>query len=109
MAAPSAPVITQRIGDVGTVRLRWAAVTGAATYNVYRGGVQVQSGLTNPVAVVQCAQGDSLTVTAVNAGAEESVASNAISVGYQGTARSNPPQRPHRPQSPSQDDGDPFS
>lgn len=102
MTAPSAPVVTVRTATVFTVRLRWGAVSGAATYRVYNGGVLVQSGLTDPVAVVQCGQGDTLTVTAVNAGAEESAASNTITVGYMGTANSFPAKRPGR------GDGDPF-
>ena len=97
MTAPAAPAITFRAASAFTLRLRWAAVTGAATYNVYRGSVQVQSGLTNPVAVVQCSPGDALTVTAVNAGAEESVASNTITVGSMGTANSFPAGPPRGP------------
>jgi chitin-binding protein len=97
VTAPAAPVITFRAADISTLRLRWAAVTGAATYNVYRSGVQVQSGLTNPFTVVQCGPGEALTVTAVNAGAEESVPSNTITVGNMGTANSFPPGRPRGP------------
>jgi hypothetical protein len=97
VTAPAAPAITYRAADQSTLRLRWPAVTGAATYRVYVGGVLNQSGLTNPVAVVQCGPGESLTVTAVNAGAEESVPSNAIVVGNMGGASSFPPGPPRGP------------
>lgn len=87
MAAPSAPIITFRGATDSSLRLRWAAVTGAATYNVYKEGTQVQSGLTGTTAVVPCGPLDSLTVTAVNIGAEESVASNAVVPQHMGSGR----------------------
>lgn len=97
MAAPSAPVITWRAATVGTLRLRWAAVTGAATYRTYRAGVLQETGITALTAVVQCSPGEALTVTAVNVGAEESVASNTITVGPMGGAASFPPNGPRGP------------
>jgi hypothetical protein len=96
VTAPAAPVITFRAATISTLRLRWAAVAGAATYKVYRAGVY-QATVTDPVAVVQCSDGEALTVTAVNAGAEESAPSNTITVGYMGTANSFPPGPPRGP------------
>lgn len=101
MTAPAAPVITFRGATSGTVRVRWNSVTGAATYKVYRGGIATGQTVTDSTggkneAIVSCGSGDSLTVTAVNAGAEESAASNAIAPAAMGGDASFPPQAPGR-------------
>lgn len=81
MAAPAAPVITGRTAGAGAHTLRWDAVADAATYKTYRDGVLVSTVTAiagRNQAQVPCGPLDSLTVTALNAGLEESVASNAI-------------------------------
>lgn len=102
MAAPAAPVITSRLSSVGSYRLRWRSVAGAATYKVYRDAVATGQTYTDAVgglneAVVVCGPGDALTVTALNVGLEESAASNTITVGYMGGSSSFPPTPPRGP------------
>lgn len=89
MAAPSAPVLLGRC-DGAKVRLRFAPVSGAATYNVYVGGATAPT--TAHTTGVTIAAGESwgaftylphdadsfVRITAVNAGAEESGYSNEL-------------------------------
>lgn len=89
MTAPAAPVIVVHT-TVGQEYIRWQSVLGAATYNVKVGGVTVASPSDDASGWNQYTRvadpGDVITVTAVNAGAEESAASNSITVAGLGTA-----------------------
>lgn len=96
MTAPAAPVITFRAADIGTLRLRWASVTAATSYKVYVAAV-LRSTVTDTNATVYCSPNDAITVTALNAGLEESVPSNTITVGGMGTNNSFPQGKPRGP------------
>lgn len=103
MTAPAAPVITKRVGGVGTARLRWPSVSTAATYKVYVNALPNGQTFTDAAsgkneAVVSVGPSDSLTVTALNVGLEESAASNAVVV--QGPADSQTSYPPGRPRGP---------
>jgi hypothetical protein len=102
MTAPAAPTIQART-DGSKVYLRWKAVAGAATYNVYASDVtaptaQVQSGLTatdwGQAVVLPLDAAPFLRMTAVNAGAEESAYSNEVHFTMNGPGASFPPTAP---------------
>lgn len=94
MTAPAAPVITVR-SDGTVVRVQFAAVPTAATYNLYDNAVLLVSGATaSPIIVAPLTPRAVLTLKAVNIGAEASAASNTVTVPLTGPGVSFPATRP---------------
>lgn len=100
MTAPAAPVLRVRALG-GPVRISFAAVPTAATYNIYEGGATapttaVLTGITALDTVYQPIYEPSfIRVAAVNSGAEVSAYSNEVRVDQPtGLGTSFPPSRP---------------